>query len=375
MNQRERLLFGGVVGVLGLTAAVKGVHSWYVAPRQQLLQERAAQQARADVLDLELARANRTRDAWGRQTQRTLSAVGYEAHGKLRAELSALVARHGFSDVSVREAPARQAPKGHREGFVELPVTINGKTTLPQLVSLLRETYERPFFVRVNSVNINGESVSRPSSAKEKSPEDSLLNVTLNVSTLILPSVPNVPAPTLDLASAPDMGTRIARGEKPALRRESLEEYDEIARVNFFKLYTPPPPPPAPRPVEVAKKDPLADVPKPDKPKPAPPVDQRKFADKLKLVGVTTLHGAPVAFVEDESKSTEPPAQYHLNDVVDGGRLVLVHPRGMVVRVRELDGVYKNYYYEVGGTFKERAEVRAESHPEIDALLRLVLKS
>lgn len=378
MTQRERLLFGSVVGVLGLAASVKAVHSWFIAPRQALIAQRAAERARADALDLELARAQRSLDSWAKQTQHTLSHIGYEAHGKFRAEISALVAKHAFTDVTVRESPAHVAPKGHREGFAELPVSVSAKASLRQLVAFLRDLYERPYFVRVGNMRINGENANLPvGSGKDKHvPVEPTLNISFSVETLVLPNVAGAPGPTLDLANVPEIGERIARGEKPALRREALEEYDEVARVNFFKLYTPPPAP-KPDPVTTVVKN---DTPKPTKPEPPPkpappPVDPRKNADKLMLVGVTTLNGEPMAFVEDEGKPTEAPEQYRLNDAVDDGRLVLIHTRGIVIRVHEPSGEYKNYYYEVGATFKDRVEVQADLHPEIDALLRYVLKT
>jgi hypothetical protein len=95
------------------------------------------------------------------------------------------------------------------------------------------------------------------------------------------------------------------------------------------------------------------------------------------LQGVGGLEEGPVAYVVDPDDPTEPPQEYRLNDEVDDGKLVLIVPEGMVVRVPPKSGQRQpptHYFYPLGSNFKEREEVDPSVHPQVSRLLQLVLK-
>jgi hypothetical protein len=139
----------------------------------------------------------------------------------------------------------------------------------------------------------------------------------------------------------------------------------------MWQNYVPPRPPKPPVVVEAPEDG------GPEKPSVVrPPVNRRPDADKLRVIGTAALDGEPVVYVQNTQKLTEPPAKHHLGDKVDDGEVVLIHPTGMVVRAtdekrpagrtREID-----YFYPLGGTFKERERLEADEHPDVFSELEL----
>lgn len=393
MTQRERIMAGAVLGVLGVYGAFRGIKAGYIEPRKDLVNQRVAEMQRAESLDLELARAERVKEKWQAETARTLDVSAFEAHKKFRSDLSTLVSNHGLTDVSIRTG-TRPPPiaKGHRKGWIEAPVIINAEGTLANVVELMHDLYERPYLLRVKGFDLNAENalarraVSSKREGKDKNgkrapgasaePDELRLRVRLDVSTLILPAIAGAPHRPLDLAAAPPPDDAVLAGGRPMLRRESPEDYREIVTRDIFRIYEPPPAVVVapPEPVEASPRP----TPPPPRPAPPPPPDPRRDAGKLRLVGTTSLNGELIAYVENSDDLSEPLIEHRLNDPVDDGRLVLVHPRGIVVRSPQPDGGHTNWVYFNNDRFDQREELdpsRGPEYQELDRLVTYVLNS
>ena len=97
-----------------------------------------------------------------------------------------------------------------------------------------------------------------------------------------------------------------------------------------------------------------------------PVVDPRAGADQKFVRSTVGLDGEPRAYVVDKQQLDQPPTAYRLDDPIDDGKLILIHPQGIVVRSNG-----KNYFYPLGSSFRDREELSAADRPEIwDALRR-----
>lgn len=368
MTPRERLLSYSVIGTLALAAGTTLVRSRVVRPMREMSQRVVELEQRRETLVNRIRQREIVIANWQKRTERTLGVSAIEAQQRFRFDVQKLLEAAGVTGFVTDPLDPYEERKGFRKGFVELPVSVRGEMTLEQLVHFLREFYRRPYVSRVTTLSLSMPA-SAASAARTTTPRKGAAQTTteprlsvlrLILTTLVLPGAPEAPSRPLDAAALNDPD-ELRRLDPRVLAAADLEEYDEIARTNVFKLYVEPPrvaerPPPDPR---------KADEP----PRPPPRRDPREHADKLRLVATTSLNGEPVAWVEDERRKSEPPAQYRLNDSFDDGRLVLIHPLGVVVRVpaaaEEGRPLSIDYFYSPEKKFTERLELksRAPSDP------------
>ena len=87
------------------------------------------------------------------------------------------------------------------------------------------------------------------------------------------------------------------------------------------------------------------------------------------VVGTTSHAGDFVAYVRDDRSPGGDIQRFRIGDAVDDGRLVLVHPRGMIVRVtREQAGqpaAVEDFFYPIGGHFKQRVTLEEAQLPDV----------
>lgn len=373
MNQREKVLAGCLVGAVVIAGGYTVVKSRVYQPGLRLKADIKDEIARRDELQVRLQGIDKTVGAWTGQTGRTLGVEWFAAQRTFREDVEVLLRRNGLTE-GLTTSPLGESrdSKGPREGFVELPLSVGVKGRLADLVNFLRDYYQRPYLVRVDKLYLSAE-MGRATSKKRTGPRpEPKLTIKMTLSTLVLPEVENVDHPTINLAAVDDPDSGVEFVSSVRLREEDPVAYNEIAQVNFFKIYEPP----APVVRKAVEREPVET--KPVEKEPVVQVDPRRDAHKFVLSGVGQLAEGPVAYVINTDKSTEPPTEYRLNDQVDGGKLVLVVPEGMVVRVlpagKEPRTSPKNYFYPLGTTFKNREEVNPSEHPDITRVLRLVLK-
>jgi hypothetical protein len=294
---------------------------------------------------------------------------------------------------------------------------LDGLATVDELVRFLEELYRRPYPIRVRSLSVtpdesaanprtasataasgrsNGSAGSRdrrPGSsagaARESEPAaarvdraprsgssgaDTRVTINLTATTLVVPLFKSYKHDALgdDPSAWPEGPPRLARDHNG---------YAAMASALQFTKWRPPPPepPPTPRETPVAATRPVTE------PRPIVRVDPRKDADKKVVVGVTSLHGQRYAYVRDDTSRAGLTERVGASEPLDDGTLLLVHPRGLVVRVlrdtatpHAEDGVEAepsatiDYWYPLGKSFKEREEFRPDSHPEVAAELARV---
>lgn len=359
MTIRERNLAIGVVGALVLFGGYGFVQSAVIAPRAQLSKELNDERTRAGSQETREGDQKITFAAWEKQMRRTLGVDADKVSGNFRDDVSDLLKKHKLTrDLTISPRDARIVQKSIRKGFSELSLQVSVKGSLENLVEFLDDFYRRPYQKRVTRLSLGleggaGSAMAEPKAGKgakgaAAARPEPVLNISMTLTTLMLPRIENkdwkaLKQPTFDPKNP---------GETPpdALASE-LPEYAKISKPNPFEMYVeqktvvqvtsksvegehrpPPPPPPPPRPNHV-------------------------------LVYTTSLDGAPVAFVDESGKKTSAPVEKHLNEKVDDGMLVLVHPQGMVVRTHPRGGGDPKYYfYPLGASFKDRIEA-----PEFDA--------
>ncbi|MEP0848368.1 MAG: hypothetical protein HRF50_16290 [Phycisphaerae bacterium] len=374
MVQREKILVGCVIGAAGLLGGVKLVQSQVIEPRRAQIAAVIAERERRDKLETLVAGIDAAHQRWYQQTQRTISADPAEAHKDFFEDIGRLTRETGLTkELRIRKRTPMRFKDKSRKGFVELPLAVSVKADLPSLVAFLQRFHELPYQTRVTSVTISPEAESAGGEKKRKNAakHSTELSVSIVLSTLVLPRLPELDHPLCNREDPPDPSQASA-----ALAMRKASDYDEIARLNVFQLYHPPPPEPPP--------DETPKVARTDKPQPAPPADPRKGAEHLYLKGTVSLNGVPIAYVADDSKLEEEPKKYHLNDRIDDGRLVLIHHSGIVVQTStppnpgavESDASRSEqhfYYYPFRKSFKEREPLTLDEDSELARLVRAVL--
>lgn len=371
MTQRERILVAGVAGLIVVAGGAALVRSHIIQPLREKHETLAALQARREELMLRLRHEAEVLEGWRRKTAATLHAAPFEASQLFRQDMEKVLERSGLSNRMVRLlTPSREA-KGMREGFTALRVSASGEGTLAQVVAFLREYYQRPYLTRITKLTlttpeqIRGGARPGPRTRRETATtggDEPKITVKLDAVALILPKLPGVPHTPLD----PNRPERDV--VRPLIDVED-EKYNEVVQANLFKLYQPPPP-------VIAQKDAEG---KPAAPEPPPPPPPPNPHDKMVLVATTAHDGDLVAWVRDDAHPAEPPRRFRLNERMHDGRLVLIHPLGIVVRVHQpaepgaaAGGAVVDYFYALGKGFKERVPLSPVDHAEIARELQLV---
>ncbi len=389
MNSRTPLLAVLLGSVVGLYVLVTVVNSFYLEPRRQILKDIEAQEALQNKLLLEQAGLRQVRRSWEKQTQRTLSTEPERAHPRFRDDITAMAKKHGLvGGHSLGERAVVEISRGPQKGFKKLPLSFSCAGSLKSLESFLLELYQMPYYVNVDKLTITPNPVEQGLTGSKKKdaprdPDGPELRINMDLATLVLPRLPEVKAATyLEPAAAPASGPAAAtrgsatQASKPSTRpatqpvtqpienppkylREEPIEYAMITRTNLFKQYVPT------RIVvdSTPKREPIDDKPPPPPPPPPPKPDTRV------VLGTTGMAGDPIVFVREADDRLNPPTELRLNEAVsdDGrGHLVLIHPKGIVIRVKSKDPGQpaKNYFVALGSKLSDRVELAGAAQLE-----------
>jgi Tfp pilus assembly protein PilO len=363
------------------------VRARVIAPLAQMRTDIDAQRALRYNFEKELRQLEKTQTRWDAAVQSTLGTdkeSGALAQHAFRDDLAALLQQHGLTDgLSTTPGTPRvdRNRKGFRQGFVELPVKVSVKGSLDNLVAFLKDLYQRPYLARVSNLSLvgieeRGSSTAAKDAAASKtparrgasgrtpapathSPGGWRLGIDMTVVALVLPTM-------ADSKAAPLTREQLSRGDPSRLGNA---DYGPIGSLNIFRKYQPPPPQP---PVEAPETPPVAvrpDTPRPDRPPPREDPPQ----PGLTLVASTGIGPDQIAYLRDDRRKGEPPTELRLNDVLEDARVVLIHPRGIVMRVGEGDGA-KDYWIALGAKLSARVELDPASEPDVAAELQLALR-
>ncbi|MCG3126842.1 MAG: hypothetical protein CHACPFDD_01697 [Phycisphaerae bacterium] len=356
MTTRETVLAAGVGGVLAV-AALHQVLTWAVLKPFNAIERRVnTAQARQSELLRQKKLNTAKKAAWENLSQRTLGVDPVVAAERFHADIQSLLRTHQLEHgaTNLKNQPHKIEKTC---GLVEVSVTLNLRGELPRVVALLRDIYRRPYFTRVDLCKLDAGEV-RPRNNRGRGAPAEPLAVNMRVYTLVLPRLQDLKStPIEDLAAIADKFDDARLPGDPA-------QFDAIAAANIFRWNEPP------RPPEVAHVEPQPPTTQ-ESQRPVRRVTRPRESNRL-LCGVTSLHGEQIAYVRDEAKREEAPVEVRVNDELDGGRLVLVHPLGAVVHVDEGGDGGTNYFYPLGRKFGEREVFDRSKYPEIDQELRLV---
>jgi len=369
MTRREKILGLCVGGTLGGLALVYAVNWAVLRPFQTVRDQIAEEHRRSWTLRTQYRQVENIEDEWKQLAGRTLADDPQDTQRRFLEDMQHLLALHGLRDTKV--APG--AFLTYKDGSRGVPLTISAAGTLKEVLGFLCDFYCRDYLARLDKVRITADqgvlgdvNTNRPrpggmrqgrtppaSGRREQQfgPEGPVLKLSVSAVTLVLPALRGVDCPT---------ESEIIELSGGRLQRERAA-YNAILDRNPFMPYQPPVvvqvPTPATQPhPEAVKTEPTT---------PVVVANPREGADQ-KFVRVTTcLDGEPVAWVYDEQRRDQPPDKFYLDDKIDDGKLLLIHPRGLVVRVGKED-----FFYPLGKNFVEREKLDPDEQPEIWEALR-----
>lgn len=396
MTKRERnlaILVGGTLGGLALWSAVSRMA---VAPFKTVREQITAAQRQQNELTVKLGQTAKVREQYAALTDRTISADAATAGFKFREEIHGLLEAHGLREPFTNELPAHGLP----DGVTEVAVSVRANGTLSEIVGFLVDFYQRPYLARIDKIRLTVDEHGASANAKtgtaskppprttpaagnksKKSPaggepsspspvrasraaEDDAgprLKLTLTAVTLVAPPIKGIPY---------NPGTAVAVAGGQGRLGLPVEDYALIYDTNLFKEWKPP--------KQVVKVDPPDDPPNKNReegvtppPPPLPPP-----AAKKTLVSTSARAGELRALVRNDDKDTEPLQKVQLNDALEDGKVVLIHPRGIVVHVTTARGSDsgKSFFYKLGKPFSDRVELTSAEFPELWAELQTALE-
>jgi len=343
MTGREKILAGVVGGVVALAGGSTLVRLAVIEPLRSLNKSlETAAEKKANLEDF-VEQHRHVAEEWEAYTARTFSENVEKVKVSFFSEVARLLELH---DLTEGHRITQGIPRRQKSGLVEVSLRVHAEGSLESVVGFVRDLRQKPYLARLSNVSLRAEKGSSTRTTRgrsTRSDEPTTLAVSMTATTLVLPKLkgtkhqppdPNQPAPTY-LAYGP-------------------EAYDEIASVNFFQKY---------KPLRRHTGPTTKPGPGPGPPPPPPPPPR----PNMKLVHVDSMYGDPIVSVLDEDHREEPLAEFRLNDKIDDGTLVLVHWRGIVVRVPKRGGAdeeTEDYFYPIGSSFRDRLRLE-EAAPEI----------
>lgn len=370
MTRREKVLALCVGGALGGLALVTLVRWAVLTPFQNVRSQIADEHRRSRNLQTALRQADSVEAQWRELTARTLGVDARDAQRRFQEDMQQLLERHGLRDAKV--APGAITP--YKNGSRGIPFTISASGTLKEVVGFLCDFYCRDYLARLDKVRITADQAvisevnttrirpgatarpgrtPPPTSRREPTygPDGPVLKVSVSAITLVLPELRDLEHAAADKVVELDGGR---------LQRERAA-YTAIFDRNLFMPHRETPRV-ASVPDQPTKPAPDTEQQPPPPPPPPPPPDGR---DQIFVKATASLEGEPVAYVYDEQQRDQPPTKYFLDGPFDEGTLILIHPRGLVVRVGT-----KDYFYPLGKSFVDREALSPIDHPEVWEALR-----
>jgi hypothetical protein len=388
-----------LASTLGLTLGVLGagwlVHKAVIGPIEAVRKQIAEERGRRSDLKRRLIELEGVEQDWKSQVALTLASEPKEAQLRFRENMQRLLERHGLA-AGTQDKGAKISPGAmitdNRTGFVDVPLNIQTSGALRAIVAFLADFYRQGYAARIDQVTLTadtreaaaapgGRTVSRTSRrtrpgatpaaapaapAASFGPDGPPINVTIDVVTFVAPRVGKIDARSAEAPQEQETG----RLRFPA------ETYQEIAEKSLF--WPPYAAPPAPAVVaEPNAPKPAEPAPEPVAQNQPPPQPTRNQPERQLLIGTTVVNGVPHAYVLDERDGGNQVRKYGHDETLDGednAVVLLIHPRGLVVRATDSSGRQADYFYPLRqpepASFAERTPLSEAQHPEIVAALR-----
>lgn len=348
MNKREKIMAAGV-----LVALAAGLGFRYLAQNNaldyfaRLDRQIADKRAELKKVSAELEKIDQRSSTWRDIGSETLSVDPMRSRTLLINELDALMVKHGLTQRKVRPAQGRT----DRTGLSSVRFTLEGESSLSNLVSFLYDLYNRPFAVRVLSVKL------APTGGRNATG----LKLNLSGETIVLP--PMKSAPPVTTAQLGD-----GKG-KPVIRTAMAElgPYLVLDSKKIFERFVPRAPTPGP----VTDHRPT--------PGPTQPVDnrpKRDFDPARTSTTVTAVMASPDTQCVVLTGADKRRRIVRTGEAMDGGTLIYVHPDGAVVVYKEKDddkakddkkddGKLEKDFYPLGKKLSDMSVLTEDLHPEV----------
>ncbi len=361
MTRRERILGICVGGAVCGYLAVMAVDWLVLQPFSNIKKEIREQRADGNKFEKELHRLRNVEDDWVGMTGRTLATDPQDAQRRFREDMHGLLEVHGLSEPKISTGTFTK----YKNGFIGVPLTVGATGTLKDIIGFLCDFYRAEYLARIDKLTISADqtvvsNVNNPkkSSRRSKSrdgnnygPNGPELRLSFSALTLVLPPIKGLDHPVAE---------EVLREEQGRLPDE-LAAYNRIFDDNLFVPFQPRTVARAPAQREPTTKPAVKTQPRETV---AEVKNPRPDAQFMKLVATDSINGEPRVFVLNERDRISEPEKYHHDDAVDDGFVLLILPRGMVVRTTE-DGRKVDYYYNLGMTFADRERLDPDLHPEV----------
>ncbi len=362
MTQRERRLAIIVGGAIVAVFAGQGVQRFVLSPLKKLNDDIVTAQVRRAELQGELSNGTRIARFWQERTAATLATRREDVRQIFRQQINEMLEKYGLTaNVRLGDGMAQQITS---DGFVAMPVQVRCNGNLQTFIDFMMDFYRRPMLARVTSFTLQAERLA-PRRSRDgqpaEAPTEPGLSITFNAAALALPVLPDV---------KDQRHGQFDQLEGRARLKNAEEAYAQLTARNVFMKWSPPPAVVVQKPPDPAPRERTRGEPPPRRPDP-PPADPRRDADKFRLVATEAYLGVPYAYVRDTRNLEAPMAEYQLSADLDAGKLVLIHPKGIVVQTSDDAGDGKYFFYPIGESFKDRVELSATEHPDLAAELGL----
>jgi hypothetical protein len=338
MNRKSRILTWVFVAAVAYTAVAKLVYPRWIRPFFTYDERIVKEKERLEVLEEMEDRVKTARFAYRAYCERNGSVDPDTVRNELKTTLDALIERHGLKEATA--VPPRRMVEDRKTGLQTMQFHLSAEGPLKDVVAFLKDVEELPQVARLRSPRIAPAS----SSSRNKDEDRFALRATLEAA--VLPKMKVV-----------GMLTDSQLRQPPAHVRHQDRPYAMVWEREPFFEYKPPAPPPPPPPVRVVEKSP---------PRPVKPVDHR-WKDRAQLqvvMALLTLVGeeqrGEVMLCDARSRDER---YVSVGEDFDGGKLLFVHQRGVLVG-RE-DGVF---VYPLGERLNNPIQVaQAAEFPELQA--------
>ncbi|MCH7700428.1 MAG: hypothetical protein IID37_01955 [Planctomycetes bacterium] len=348
MPQRQKMLLSVLVAMAVLLLGGRTVYPRWIKPLFDVSQEIASSEAELQTLVGQWDRYMKAQAKYKEYVLRSGGTDAKQVKNDLLAQLNRLISECDLTSKGITPQTPKVNRKTHLQEF-RFDVRAEGK--LESVIRFLLHCEELPQLVRLAEIRLNPASTGR----RGKTEDRVALFCRLEV---VVPS-----------AVDGTMAVKVGPGDQPekAVRHQGdAEWYASIWDGQPFTEWQ--------EPESIVSRPPRTDETRNDPP-PIEPVRRDRRENKDTLVDLVAIYGDGEHMVQEvhtRPKRGRNRGQYRsLGDDMDGGKLVMVHPLGAVVRREGED-----YFYPRGLTFGDSMELaEAHEYPEVVARMRWLEES
>ena len=343
MPQRQRILLGVLIAMFVLLAGSRTVYPRWIRPLFDVTAELASREAELRSVEAKWNRHLKSQTEYREYVVRSGGTDALQVKNDLQARIVRLISDCNLTSKSITP----YAPKEDRRTRVQdLRFDVRAEGALESVIRFVARCEELPQLVCLDEIRLS------PASAGRRDQDEDRIALYCRLEAV----VPSALDGAMVVAVGPD--------DQPSTwirQTGDAETYASIWRATPFTEWKPAPPPP---PVELVHRGPEPGTKEP----PPPPPKHRE--DKDTLVDLVAIYGSGDQMVHEVhtiAKRGRSRGQHRsLGDKMDGGKLVMVHPLGAVVRREGED-----YFYPRGLTFGESMLLtEADRYPEVIAHMR-----